>query len=130
MMQQQVLDFEPVYKLSRISNRSYGGWTPSQWRDTSIQAAESLEPFVANLREKVLMSLTRDPGTNHELEARLGMRLQTVCGRVAELREDELIQDSGRRRSTDSGRAAVVWTPTELGLKVGRALIRAGREFC
>jgi len=128
-MQQQILDFNPFHQPAQISHRSYGGWTPSQWRDTSIQAAESMEPFAPKNRERVLMAITRQPAANHQLEERLGMRLSSVCPRVAELREDGLILDSGRRVQTDSDRPAIVWETTLLGEKIGRALIRAGKEF-
>ena len=128
-MNQLAFDFNPVRHLPRISHRSYGGWTPSQWRDTSIQAAVSIESWAPKGREKVLMAITRNPGANHELAMRTGIRPQTVCGRVAEIREDGLIEDSGRRTKTDSDCKAVVWQVTPLGAKVGRALIWAGKEF-
>lgn len=128
-MNQLAFDFNPVKAPPRIVHRSYGGWTPSQWSQTSIQAAESMEPFAPKAREKVLMCLTREPGANHQIEKRIGMKLQSVCARVAELREDELIQDSGRRCRTDSDRPATVWTTTSLGWKIGSSLIRAGKEF-
>lgn len=125
-MNQLAFDFNPI---RRIDHHSYGGWTPSQWAMTSIQAATSMEPFAPNLREKVLMAITRGSLANHELAEILGMRLQTICGRVAELREDGLIEDSNLRRSTDSGRLATVWKVTDLGSKIGGALIWAGKEF-
>mgnify|MGYP001442158195 FL=1 len=74
-MQQLAFNFNPAHK---IEHRSYGGWTPSQWAMTSMKAAESMEPFAPNLREKVLLCLTRRPLANHELAEILGMRLQTV----------------------------------------------------
>jgi hypothetical protein len=127
-MTQLAFNFNPV-RVPRLNHRSYGGWTPSQWSMTSLQAAESIEPFAPNLREKVLMVLTRRSLANHELEALAEMKLQTVCARVAELREDDLIKDSCLRRLTDSNRQAVVWKVTDLGAKIGWCMINAGREF-
>ena len=76
------------------------------------------------------MSITREPGANHELVLRLKMKLQTVCARVAEIREDGFIEDSGRRCKTDSNCKAVIWRTTwPYGEKVGRALIRGRSKF-
>lgn len=128
-MIQQALNFNPARGIPGIKHRSYGGWTPSQWRETSIQAAESMEPFAVKAREKVLMAITRLPGANHQIGIRIKMKLQSVCARVAELREDGLIEDSGRRCRTDSNRPAIIWSTTPLGEKIGWALIRSGRKL-
>jgi len=127
-MIQQALDFT-IPRDPSIPTRAYGGWTPSQWSQTSLEAAQSMEPFAPKMREKVLMCITRDSAANHEIEARTRIKLQSVCARVAELREDGLIQDSGRRCMTDSDRPATIWEVTTLGWKIGTALIRAGKEL-
>ena len=128
-MIQQALNFNPVRRIPRIIHRSYGGKTPSHWRDTSIQAAETIEPFAPNQRDRVLMELTRRPGANHEVAARTGIQESSVCARVAEIREDGLVQDSGRRTLTMADCKAVVWEVTEAGRETGLGMIRAGREF-
>lgn len=46
--------------------------------------------------------------TCEEIEHALGMSHQTASARISELRRDEMIADSGRRRPTTSGRSARV----------------------
>lgn len=80
--------------------------------DTSLAAAQSLERDVESLRGLVadfvrgraLLGATCD-----EIEAALDLRHQTASPRVYELEKQRRLYDSGQRRMTRSGRAAIVW---------------------
>ena len=85
---------------------------PHNRTDTSEQAAKKVRQHGPTMRQRVLNHLAAQAGrgaTIEEVSTDLGMRLQTVCGRVSELRKLGLIEDSGKRRSTESGRPAIVW---------------------
>jgi len=78
---------------------------------TSIAAAQAIADMAPTLRGRVYAAIAArktDGATREELAAELGLRLSTVCGRVAELAEQGLIYDSGTTRTGTSGRAAVV----------------------
>ncbi len=53
--------------------------------------------------------------TCDELETRLGMRHQTVSARLRGLFIDGVIQDTGIKRNTSSGRKAVAWVARPQG---------------
>ena len=90
----------------------YGGTLPHEHVDTSVQAALEIEPVVGRLRGEVLECI-REAGlqgcTDDELEILLEMRHQTASARRRELALMGLVEDSGRRRRTRSGRKACVW---------------------
>lgn len=80
--------------------------------DTSRAAAESVEESLENLRTLVLKRIRRSGKrgmTCDEVEVQLDLRHQTASARVRELFVKGQIIDSGERRTTRSGRAAVVW---------------------
>lgn len=61
---------------------------------TSIAAAQAIADMAPTLRGKVYAYLAgrRDQGaTRQEISDGLGMKLQTVCGRVGELKEQGLV---------------------------------------
>lgn len=99
--------------------------TPSE---TSREAHESVKPTLPNLQQQVfktLMSVSARPGpdgnpqggaTDEEMESLLGMKHQTVSARRRELVLRGLVEPSGNRRKTSSGRSATVWQVTALGL--------------
>ncbi len=79
--------------------------------DTSKAAAESMEPYAANQRRRVLRVITEagiHGATREEITNALGARLQAVCGRCKELLDDGQIYDSGDRRRNKSGRYAEI----------------------
>jgi hypothetical protein len=85
---------------------------PFQRRDTSVEAAESMEPNAGTLRALVLDFIRGRLGagaTDDEIEVALGMRHQTASARRRELAIGKWIEDSGERRATRSGRMAIVW---------------------
>jgi hypothetical protein len=80
--------------------------------ETSRAAALEIEPQLSRLRSLVLgavRSCGPHGSTCDELEVRLGIAGNTVRPRLWELRRFGLIEDSGLRRLTRSGRRAVCW---------------------
>jgi hypothetical protein len=81
--------------------------------DTSHDAADSLdESTLSALRAKIfaLIDVRGEHGaTCDEIEVALNLRHQTASARVRELALEALIFDTGRRRSTRSGRGARVY---------------------
>ena len=81
--------------------------------DTSEAAAKSMTSRAAADREKILelFAIAEEDGlTADEVEMNLGMLHQTASARVSELwHKHQAICDSGKRRSTKSGRSAVVY---------------------
>lgn len=75
---------------------------------TSREAAKSVRP-TAPQRARVFDALLARQSTMHEVAERLGIPLQSVCGRCSELRDEGLIEDSGETRLTQYGKPAVVW---------------------
>ena len=85
---------------------------PSQWPDTSVSAAASLQPDAPTIRLEVLRAIRAagDQGlTADEVALRLRLTPFTTRPRCTELRAAGLIEDSGRRRANASGRQAIVW---------------------
>lgn len=85
--------------------------------DTSRRAAESIEDGLNQMQEQVLSAIRSDASgrTCDEVEHVLALRHQTVSARIRELACKSKIVDSGRRRVTRSGRAAVVWVSKPSG---------------
>ena len=81
--------------------------------DTSREAAISIKGRTANLRTEVLEALRRHPSTDEALSERLTMSPNTCRPRRVELVDCGLVEDSGRREKTASGRSAVVWIVKE-----------------
>ncbi|MDD8013874.1 MAG: hypothetical protein PHX05_10375 [Acidobacteriota bacterium] len=86
---------------------------------TARAAAERIAPRTATLRQRVLDYLRgrgRRGATDREMQAALGMDGNTQRPRRQELQTRGLIRDSHQRRTTDSGRLAIVWevNPTNL----------------
>lgn len=53
--------------------------------DTQIAAAEKIKPCVSRLHKLILAHLNKQDATRQEISDALGIKLQTVCGRVREL---------------------------------------------
>lgn len=92
---------------------------------TSDAAARRIEDFAPTLRRRV-HDLIRDRGafgaTDDEGESALGIKPQSYTPRRGELVDLGLVMDSGKRRKTESGRAAAVWvTPEHAPTKEGGA---------
>jgi len=90
-------------------------WTlaPHSDPDTSRDAAKSIAPHLERLEAEVLGWLRWHGGaTADEIEQHTGLAGNTVRPRLVALRARGLVCDSGERRKTRSGRAAVVWKAT------------------
>lgn len=82
--------------------------------DTSQAAAVSIEPHLPRLEHVVLATIVSAGGLiADEVEARTGLPHQTVSARIRGLVLKGLLEDSGERRRTRSGRSAAVWMPRE-----------------
>lgn len=80
---------------------------------TSREAASAIKGKSARLRELVLTELRRQPATDEELANLLTLSGNTCRPRRVELVELGIVEDSGNRRKTASGRNAVVWRVKE-----------------
>lgn len=81
--------------LSSITNRN--------------QVFHSLEGLPASQRRIVdFLTLRHDGATRHEIAAALRMPLSSVCGRVSELENMELVQSTDEKRETQYGKTATV----------------------
>jgi DNA adenine methylase len=73
-----------------------------------------MEGSTEQLRARVLVEIRERCGaTCDEVEEALDLRHQTASARVNELCSDGKIVDSGERRKTRSGRAAIVWRESD-----------------
>ncbi len=98
----------PLFDAAEAREATY---PPHRGGDTQIEAATRIRKSVGNLERMVLDALqTYGPATNDELVGYTGISLQTICARVWTLRKHlGLIEDSGIRRPSHSGRKAIVW---------------------
>lgn len=84
--------------------------------ETSAQAAHEMRPHIARL-EAVVLQCIKDAGEagacDHEIESATGLAHQTASARRRGLVLRGLVEDSGMRRVTPSGRAAKAWRATK-----------------
>ena len=82
--------------------------------DTERIAAGLVRPRAGTLRELALATIAEHPeGVTHgELAELTGKRHYSIAPRVTELVEMGWVMDSHRRRPTDTGSPAIVWTLT------------------
>lgn len=82
---------------------------------TSKAAAMSMLKPLGRLQQMVYDEILERGGcTDLDLEVTLGLIGSTARPRRVELLRRGLIEDSGERRPTDSGRLAVVWRATKI----------------
>lgn len=94
---------------------------PGDAAETQRLAAFEALPQTGTQRRRVLNAISRagdDGRTDEELQRELEMNPSTQRPRRVELVEQGWIEDSGHRRSTRSGRSAVVWILTHRGAGV------------
>lgn len=85
---------------------------PSNGRDTSNEAAESIAHDASRLRRRVWTTIHAHIGlTCDEVEVITNLRHQTASARIYELHTRGQLIDSGYRRRTRSKRLAIVWIP-------------------
>lgn len=84
-----------------------------QTQETSQAAYNSIQGHPANsLRGQIYGAIYRAGNrglTCDEIEKATKIKHQTASARIRELRDDNMIVDSGYRRNTRSGRAAAVY---------------------
>jgi hypothetical protein len=78
---------------------------------TSKAAAESMQICATSLKEEVyrIISKSEDGMTDEEIQQRLDMNPSTERPRRIELVLSGALRNSGRQRTTRSGRKAVIW---------------------
>jgi len=77
---------------------------------TSKAAAREAQSFAAGHCRLILDSLAaQGPQTKDELAASTGLDSVAVARRMATLRDQLLVRDSGMTRPTATGRSATVW---------------------
>lgn len=81
----------------------------ANYTDTSQEALATIKPKIKTKREMVYDFVKLKASTNYEISDELEMPLSSVCGRVHELQELNLLEDSGTRRKTPYGKTAIVW---------------------
>lgn len=77
--------------------------------ETSKVAAQEIESIAETLRSMALYHITKQAMTADEVANALEVSVLSIRPRIAELKKMGLIEDSGDRRSNESGRAAIVW---------------------
>lgn len=91
--------------------------------DTSVLAALQLDPeSVTDLKHAILVMLRAEPRAAFEVAIAYGkvgptigwpdVQLYSVHRRMSELKKDQLIYDTGKRRLTPDGRTAAVMAVT------------------
>ncbi len=79
------------------------------YTDTSQEALATIKPKIKTKRELVFELLKTQSLTNYQISDELEMPLSSCCGRVHELQELNLVEDSGLRRKTPYGKTAIIW---------------------
>lgn len=81
----------------------------ANYTDTSQEALATIKPKIKTKREMVYDLVKLKASTNYEISDELEMPLSSVCGRVHELQELNLVENSGITRKTKYGKQAIVW---------------------
>ena len=76
---------------------------------TSQEALATIKPKIKTKREQVYELVKLKASTNYEISDELEIPLSSVCGRVHELQELNLVENSGLTRKTKYGKQAIVW---------------------
>jgi len=81
----------------------------ANYTKTSKDALATIKPKIKTKREQVYDLLKVNPLTNYQIADELKMPLSSVCARVHELQECNLVINSGLTRETKYGKQAIVW---------------------
>jgi len=81
----------------------------ANYTDTSQEALATIKPKIKTKREMVYDLIKLKALTNYEISDELDMPLSSCCGRVHELQELNLVENSGMTRKTKYGKQAIVW---------------------
>jgi predicted transcriptional regulator len=83
-------------------------------QDTQRAAYDEIQPTVSEKRARVLAVITKSPSALFDICSALGWPVNRVSGRVTELAEQGLIEDSGSRKvNPASGKKGIVWRAVE-----------------
>ena len=108
-MMTQPNDFEKKYYENNLTNEK-GIKQP-----TSLEAKQSMRPFILPISDRVLCELRLLPSTDDELEQRMQMRHQTLSSSRRHCVLKGWVVPTGNTRKTRSGRKANVWELTDEG---------------
>ena len=75
----------------------------------SRKAALEIKPKVPSLREQCFRIISQIPMTADEVAECMEKSILSIRPRIAELSKLGKIEDSGRRRTNESGKIATVW---------------------
>jgi hypothetical protein len=80
-------------------------------QETSVAALESLDPAAKARREQLILACIESNGgaTCWEVERALDLLHQSASSTITRLRKAGHLVDTGERRSTNTGRMAIVW---------------------
>ena len=81
----------------------------ANYTKTSKDALATIKPKIKTKREQVYDLLKLNPLTNYQIADELEIPLSSVCARVHELQECNLVINSGLTRETKYGKQAIVW---------------------
>ena len=119
-MEQRTLNFGPNETTKKFTvplvTFSYPDAPGYSNPTTSKDAAESMKPKASALRLRILAELQvrgSFGATCDELEQAMNLPHQTVSARLREMALKGAIGDSGQKRATRSGRAAIIWHAKE-----------------
>lgn len=86
-------------------------------RDVSNAAYRSVRPSIPSINKRIAVALMEKRRTCDALEADLKMQHQTASASIRKMVLTELVEDSGERAKTRSGRKAIVWKLTTKGFQ-------------
>jgi predicted transcriptional regulator len=99
------------------------------YQETSREAFESVKPKLPNLQSQVIKKiLLNGPSTCEELEHMLERSHQSVSATLTHLKADGVIEDSGERGITSTGRKAIKWNVADVK-KAAQRTIETPRQL-
>jgi predicted transcriptional regulator len=89
---------------------SYEAASKTEYGPSNVAGAR-IKPRVTTLKDKVLTVLRRYPSglTADEVAEFCGASMLAIRPRVSELKNDGMIEDTGKRRKNESGHIATIW---------------------
>ena len=81
----------------------------SESKRTSVDAHDSVKEHLPKMRDRILNVISTRESTDDELEMITGMSHQSLSACRRGLVKDGLVEATGKKRKTRSGRAAQVW---------------------
>jgi hypothetical protein len=85
-------------EIEMNKNHAWGLWSES--KKTSVEAHQSVKEHLPKMKDRVLNVISTRESTDDELEIITGMSHQSLSA---------LVEATGKKRKTRSGRAAQVW---------------------